>query len=492
MKRQPVWLALLLSAALFPFVLQAQPGTSNAITQENQKAGTTEWLLFNHDQVVPGRDDVWRRETGVEGYCSHATIRAGETLTIFVSTDPARPFRIDFYRMGYYGGKGGRHMLGTETFAGETQPTPTDGEEALIECKWNPSFQLKIPGDWLSGVYLGKLQVAEPRAEAYVVFVVRDDRQADFLFQCSDMTWQSYNRWPAFRSLYDYRENRWHTAPGNDVGFDRPYSIYLNWLPAPFAPITNGSGEFLLWEFPLAFWMEKEGYDVSYISNIDTHVDRKGLLRAKGWLSVGHDEYWTQQMYDNVSYARDQGVSLAFLSGNSVSGIVYLNPSTSGVPNRVFGRLRRFGRAAAQLMGASSHGTGMGDWTVENADHWLFRGTGMKKGDSIPKLIGWEYHGQPNGDQPGLTVLATSFTRNRDNQELRTRNAHTSTIYELAKGNIVFDAGTCWWNMVLSCPPGFVNPPRRDFTQGDERVRQITSNLFTRMIAGKRADAGSQ
>src|SRR4029453_18057919 len=78
------------------------------------------------------------------------------------------------------------------------------------------------------------------------------------------------------------------------------------------------------------------GYDVSYISNIDTHADRQGLLRAKAWLSVGHDEYWTQQMYDNVTYARDHGVSLAFLSGNSVSGIVYLNSSTDGRSNRVF------------------------------------------------------------------------------------------------------------------------------------------------------------
>jgi hypothetical protein len=477
--------AALLTGMLVPAVLQAQGKPGNPIVEENKKAGTTEWLLFNYDQVVPGRDEVWKREKGIEGYCSHATLRAGETLKVFVSTEPARPFQIDFYRMGYYGGKGGRRLLTTGMLPGETQPTPADGVKRLIECKWKPSYELTIPADWLSGVYLGKLQVAEPRAEAYVVFIVRDDRKADFLFQCSDLTWQSYNRWPAYRSLYDFESNKWHTGPGNDVGFDRPYAIALNWLPVNYFPITNGSGEFLLWEFPLAFWMEKEGYDVSYISNLDTHVDREGLLRAKGWLSVGHDEYWTQQMYDNVSYARDQGVNLAFLSGNSVSGIIYLNPSTSGVPHRVFGRIRRFGKAAAQLMGSSSHGTGMGDWTVEAPDHWIFRGTGMKKGDAIPKLIGWEYHGQPNGDQPGLTVLATSFTRNRDHEELRTRRAHTSTIYELPKGNIVFDAGTCWWNMVLSAPPGFMNPPRRDFSKGDVRVQQITKNLFARMIHGK-------
>jgi hypothetical protein len=475
-----VFVGLALDVAQLPAQERA-----NLIVEENKHEGTTDWLLFNYDKVVPGRDEVWKREKQVEGYCSHATIRAGETLTVFVSTQPARPFKIDFYRMGYYGGKGGRLMHSTPLLDGATQPTPEDGPKRLIECRWKPSYELKIPADWLSGVYLGKLQVEEPRAEAYLIFIVRDDRKADFLFQCSDITWQSYNRWPAFRSLYDYEDNRWHTAPGNDVGFDRPYAIYFNWLPVNYFPITNGSGEFLLWEFPLAFWMEKEGYDVSYISNIDTHADREVLLRAKGWLSVGHDEYWTQQMYDNVCFARDQGVSLAFLSGNSVSGIIYLNASTSGVPNRVFGRIRRFGRAAAQLMGGSSHGTGMADWTVESPDHWIFAGTGMKKGDSIPKLVGWEYHGQPNGDQPGLTILATAPTRNRDHEEPRTRRAHTSTIYELPTGNIVFDAGTCWWNMVLSAPPGCMNPPRRDFSKGDDRVRQITKNLFARMIAGK-------
>ena len=75
---------------------------------------------------------------------------------------------------------------------------------------------------------------------------------------------------------------------------------------------SGGSGEYLPWEFPLAFWMEKEGYDVSYISNVDTHADPQGLLRTKGFISVGHDEYWTLGMYDNVRKARDEGVNLAF------------------------------------------------------------------------------------------------------------------------------------------------------------------------------------
>src|SRR5262245_65874046 len=92
-------------------------------------------------------------------------------------------------------------------------------------------------------------------------------------------------------------------------------------------------------EHSLCFWLEKEGYDVTYISNVDTHADGLGLLRSKVFLSVGHDEYWTKEMFANVTQARDAGVNLAFLSGNSVSGQVELRPSTDGRPNRVMRRI---------------------------------------------------------------------------------------------------------------------------------------------------------
>ena len=62
-------------------------------------------------------------------------------------------------------------------------------------------------------------------------------------------------------------------------------------------PLSTGSGEFFLWEFPFVHWMEEQGYDVTYISNQDTHRDAAGLLRCRGFLSVGHDEYWTLEMF---------------------------------------------------------------------------------------------------------------------------------------------------------------------------------------------------
>lgn len=458
---------------------------SKIILDENEKAGTTDWIIT---KVIREKDEKydsgWMRRKAIEGYVSHTSIKSGETLDVFVSTDKTDKFRLDIYRMGYYGGKGGRLMKSFNSLAGVTQSTPADGDNYLIECKWKPSVSIKIPKDWVSGVYLGKLSTLKTEAQAYIVFIVRDNRKADLLFQCSDMTWLAYNRWPAWRSLYD--------APGNDrwgggrkgiyhVGFDRPYGMFWNGFPAGFEPLTNGSGEFLMTEFPMAFWLEKEGYDVTYISNVDTHADEIGLLRGKVFLSVGHDEYWSQQMFDNVAKARDKGVNLAFFSGNSVSGRVELLPATDGTPNRVMKLIDRF-KNEEELMGSNSYGVGLANWTCAAPDHWAFEGTGMKMGDAIKDLVGWEFHGPPLATNvKDMVVLAEGNVKKFSGEP--TERKYAATIYTAAKGNYVFNSATCWWAKPLASPPAYMNPPYRYFTEGDERVRQITRNILNKMIS---------
>src|SRR6516225_2905003 len=76
------------------------------IQAENDKTGTTDWLL-EKTRVDP---KTKYRCPWIEGFCSHTRIRAGETLSIMVSTNPPSPFAIDIYRLGYYHGKGGRHF----------------------------------------------------------------------------------------------------------------------------------------------------------------------------------------------------------------------------------------------------------------------------------------------------------------------------------------------------------------------------------------------
>ena len=119
---------------------------------------------------------------------------------------------------------------------GHTQPTPPDGEKNLRDCKWTKSFDIKIPKDWVSGVYIGKMTAKVSGMQSYIVFIVKDDRKADFLFQCSDFTWQNYNRWPEWRSGYDWHyengeHNPWNSDPGPEISFNRPYTFYFNGLP---------------------------------------------------------------------------------------------------------------------------------------------------------------------------------------------------------------------------------------------------------------------
>jgi len=244
--------------------------------------------------------------------------------------------------------------------------------------------------------------------------------------------------------------------------------------------------------------MEQEGFDVTYISNVDTHADLAGLRRGKAWLSVGHDEYWSLEMFENVKKAVADGLNVAFLSGNSICGVAPLLPSTDGRPNRVITRVGRYGSPEpaelehgfpeealftqngpneATLMGARSTypTTGGADWICRKPGHWLFEGTGMKEGDGIPGLVGWEWHGDP-APIPGLEVVASGTT-----QSPRGLGKYTATLYPGPKGNFVFNAATIWWADGLSEPPGYVRPAVYTTPKGpDPRVQRITRNLLER------------
>jgi hypothetical protein len=454
----------------------------NPVAEENRRPGTVEWQLKHYR--FDDRTGSGLRSPQLEGYASQVSVYPGQKIGFMVSADPAAQFRIDVYRTGYYGGKGGRHMLRLGPFAGQAQPVPPMGMERVRECAWKPLAELTIPRDWRSGVYLAKLSLVSEPIQSYIVFIVKEKRASDFLFQCSDLTWNAYNKWPGLDSLYD--DGLWHptnghyfTGPNVRSSFDRPYARYGQ---VHEVALSLGSGEYLLWEFPLASWMEQQGYDVTYCSNLDLHSDAEVLNRTKVFLSVAHDEYWTQAMYDNVMAARERGVSLAFLSGNAICfEIILYNSAVTDQPGRVMARRGRF-KDEHLLMGTHTFGTGYGDWVVTRAGHWIFEGTGMNNGDYIPGLVGWEYHGEP-ADLPGLEVVAASRLAPFSKRSERDGN-HAAVVFPCPKGNWVFNAGSIWWNEGLASPPGHAPAASRlGRTFGvDERVQKITGNFFARCL----------
>ena len=473
----------------------AQPGLIKA---ENAKPGAS----FQLTRVIPSKVKGFRTSK-IEGYCSRQSLKAGEKIDIFVSTRPVAKFQIEIFRMGWYGGTGSRLMTTLGPFDGKEQPVPEIGDQRLRECQWDASTSLEIPPDWPSGVYLGRLttlpsSLEEPYWQSYIVFIVKDDRPADILFQCSDNTWQAYNRWPENESLYT--DPRAAHAPGVSVSFDRPYGQYVQIFENPQ---SFGSGEFLLWEDPLCFWLESQGYDVTYCSNVD-NLEPANLSRCKAMISVGHDEYWDVRQYENVKKAIADGLSVLWLSANDVYMVTPFTSNERGDLNRRLTRQTCYGEfreeekeAYAKVLGPFENPgpderdiigartivpfNGGGDWTCALPNHWLFKGTGMKKGDSIPGLVGWEFHGEPDTARPGLEVVAEGNVWAGGTR----LGKYAATLFEGPKKNIVFNATTIFWSQGLSDPPGHMIPwSHWSRPHGpDPRVQRITKNAIDRAIS---------
>lgn len=470
----------------------------NAIVEENRHAGSNDWQLTR-----VRRDSATSiRSSPIEGYCSRQSVSAGETIDIYVSTQTPRPYQIEIFRTGYYGGRGARLIQTLGPLEGIRQDTPAAGEKRLHECQWTKSATIRIENDWTSGVYVGRLTTVPDESgqgywQNYVVFIVRDDRPVDILVQCSDNTWQAYNQWPQSDSVYTHPKGT--QGPWADVSFDRPYGMYPQIYDNPQ---TFGSGEWLGFEFPMSYWLEQQGYDVSYCSNSDLLVPDRGL-KCKAFLSVGHDEYWDIRQYNSVTRMRDAGVNLMFFSGNSVCWVSPFRDSFDGRPNRIlfrggpYGGDYRYAEARERDNGPFPHRgpdegyligarnvdpvNGGGDWVCTLPNHWLYANTGMKAGDRIPGLIGWEYHGDPPADIPGLEIVAEGTAlQGGDNPQ-----HWTATVYPGPKDNFVFNASTIWWAQAMSSPPGHQLPwSHWSRPHGpDARVAQMTRNLLDRALS---------
>ena len=103
-------------------------------------------------------------------------------------------------------------------------------------------------------------------------------RRSSILLQLSTNTYAAYNNWGGY-SLYAYHGRG--GVQGHRVSFERP-----------------DSGLFERWELPFTS-AERSGYKPDYCSNsiwkYPELLDNHALV-----LSVGHDEYWSAAMRDNV------------------------------------------------------------------------------------------------------------------------------------------------------------------------------------------------
>jgi hypothetical protein len=473
------------------------PNASPSVADENRLPGTTEWELRHL------LDDI-------EGFASATSINQGESIDFYVNTS-ASTFDITIFRSGYYGGMGGRQIKVINNLPGKSQPAAyNEPNTGLASCSnWSPSYRLETDAEWVSGIYIAKLLRHDTGGENHIYFVVRDDaRGADILYQQSITTYHAYNNYGG-KSLYNFNSSHCNTISEEQravkVGVKRPYTRVND-------PLFYN--RYLNVEYPLVSWLEAQGYDLSYSTNLDTHHSgavgaENQLLKHRVFISAGHDEYWSQEMRNAVTAARDAGVNLCFLGSNTCywrirfeadpvthepDAVIVCYKTTQSGPSDPSGHATStwrdpIGANAPEnaLVGVQYIGDHDSSFfplrvTAETSQHPLYRNTGLEHiaADSYvdigQKLIGWEWDAVvDNGHSPlGLEIVAASpvfgnlLTDAGHIYDLRQASVH-ATRYTAQSGALVFASATNHWPWGLA----IIEP--------DPRIQQITYNVLSDM-----------
>jgi len=436
----------------------------------------------------------------VSAYTDQLSYAAGDEVKLHASCNPGNARTLFVARVGP-----DLTVVRTEAVRVEPQPIPKDVSSR--GCKWPVAASFKVGDDWRSGYYavwLAPAVAKTPAGAGHAFFVVRPKepgKNAKILLQLATNTYNAYTNWGGY-SLYAY--NGRHKVQGRRVSFDRPLS-----------------SQFRQWEEPFVKWAEAAGYAIDYAVNSDLEFRPELLKHYKLVLSVGHDEYWSAPMRDNLEKYIENGGNVAFFSGNTCCWQVRSEDGGRALAcwKQNFGDDPHYkeekyktltslwshylvGRPENTLTGVGflwggyhrSHGQfmdGPGSFIAHRPDHWLFAGTNLRRGDrfgaDLPKykVVGYECDGcelvwkdglpfptHADGTPKDFEVLATCPARwHPDDCEWyekwekgRTGNAVIGTY---TRGGTVVTVGTTDWSHGL----------RGD----DAAVVRVTKNVLDRL-----------
>ncbi|HUI49489.1 MAG TPA: N,N-dimethylformamidase beta subunit family domain-containing protein, partial [Acidimicrobiia bacterium] len=483
------------------------PPVVSVIACENSKPGDPP-----SDWQVAGAGD-----SSIQGFGTSMSVNLGQTISFKIST-PASSYHIDILRIGYYQGDGARMIaagLTPSAHLPQSQPAClNDPSTGLIDCgNWGVSASWTVPTNAVSGVYEAHLVRNDTGGDSAILFVVRDDSShSDLLYQTSDTTWEAYNSYGG-NSLY----------VGNPAG--RAYKVSYN---RPFITADGATfhDSFFSAEYPMVRFLEANGYDVSYTSEMDTDLRGSLLENHKVFLSSGHDEYWSAAQRNNVEAARDAGVNLAFFSANESFWKTRWEPSIDG-SNTPYRTLVTYKETHANAIidpqdpptttaswrdprfGAPADGDrpenamsgqffivngGSGDIQVpaqyKSLRFWrntavanLAPGTTLTLAPGA-NTLGYEWDiDSDNGFRPAGLIDMSSTTASVqafvDYGNIVANNVsetHHLTLYKAPSGALVFGAGTIQWSFGLDS----ANPAGKP---ADPNMQQATVNLLADMGA---------
>ena len=437
----------------------ANSGATNPIVAENALPGTPGW--GNGPQATSAT---------LDGYTSQVSASPGGKIGLHVTGNSADRYRVEVYRLGYYGGVGARRLTclpscTTDKALTPQPPTPPpDPTTGYLDAGWPVTDTINVGSNWVSGEYFAKLKItAGPNVSQIrmIPFTVYEaNPRSPILVQVGVNTWEAYNRWGG-KSLYNGAVY---------VSFNRPYA----------QPPSNWE---LKWDYPLIRYLESQGYWVSYATDLETGRGIDGLSSRRLVIDVGHDEYWTKAIRDAFDNARAAGTNMAFLGADTGAWQMrYANDNRSIVeyrswtadpdPNPLTKTVEFRDlvppRPECQLEGVQFHGggdtSGTRSYTVVPgalANPW-FSGTGFTSSTVLTGLVGYEWD---SAGQPCSQPVQKLFTWTGTNALGHASTADAVT-FTAASGARVFSGGTLQypWGLDSAAYPSYYNPALRAFT----------------------------
>jgi hypothetical protein len=426
---------------------------ANLVQQENAQPGTAGWAR----PLAPSQE--------IEGYAGADSAQPGDQVDLHVRSGPATRYRVEVYRLGWYDGIGARQVLCVPDCQSDRGPSAQpaapapDPRTGVVDAGWATSDSFTVGDDWVSGYYLVEFVVTSGPAAGtarWTPLIVRPGagRDAQVLVQAPVNTWQAYNGWGG-KSLYT--SNSTFRAPAINVSFNRPYDLDPN-----LATLFD-------FDYPLIRFLEREGIDVGYVTDLDVERDPSLLMRSRLAMSAGHDEYWTMNQRVAFQSARDQGTNIAIMGGNAAywqvrwnearrTLVAYKDTAWDPIADRslVTRRFRDVGLPECQLLGVQ-YGSYANDidraYTVTAAgaaDPW-FAGTGIAAGTVLPESVGyeWDTADWPTDCPSDRTVLLHRDPEARDAPDRAPTTGADATRYTAASGARVFATGSLQFSWLL-------------------------------------------
>ncbi|MCU7491112.1 MAG: T9SS type A sorting domain-containing protein [Ignavibacteria bacterium] len=454
-------------------------------------------ILFSvfFSQKLFSQPSSWKPAYNENGYPTPCSVTQGETVNLHISTTYT-PYTVKVYKLGvseklvatYNNIEGGHRGL-------PERPWETG-------CRWPVSLSINTEG-WESGAYAARFPLETGPGQSTLLFFVKEKNpgtHSDVLVVIPFFNWVAYN---TYGGKNVYPENSTNGQMGARVSFNRPL-------------FSGGYAEFRAYPYKMIKWLEANSIRYEVATEMDVHKYPDLLGHYNIVIQPGHAEYWSRDQRRNVENYINNGGKYLSLSGNTCwwqiriedndsTLVCYKYPQTDPLYGKVDSLMtvnwfdKPLNLPENLFLGASfrqagyvddinhkdfTHAQGYGGFSAHNTQHWLFKNTGLKDGqtfgrdpkDSLASVVGYETDGAlfrwdnglpkplgSDGTPKNFRILGISpCVGQGDTIEGR----HTTMgLYTNKKGGAVFNSSSIYW--VYGLPK-------------DSIVQRITMNILQR------------